>query len=261
VEIQGLNQPPEAGDVFSVVEDEKTAREISEYRAKLGRDAAVIAAIRPVEQLFGAVGGKKQFSVIVKGDVQGSVEAIAASIQKFSGDEVALKILHTGVGAISESDVQLAKASGATIIGFNVRAGSKAKDLAAREKVDVRYYSVIYDVVDDVKAALSGLLSPGIKENFIGYAEIRQVFNISKAGKVGGCMVTEGVVRRGAKVRLLRDNVVIHEGMLKTLKRFKDEVKEVKAGFECGMAFENYEDIREGDVIEAFEVEQVARSV
>ena len=199
--------------------------------------------------------------VIIKADVQGSVEAIAGSLAKYSGEEVTVKMLHSGVGGISESDMTLAKATGAMIIAFNVRAAPKAKEMAARDKVNIRYYSIIYDVVDDVKAALSGMLSPTLKENFLGYAEIREVFNISKAGKVAGCMVTDGVIKRGCKVRLLRDNVVIHEGTLKTLKRFKDEVKEVKAGLECGMAFENYEDIRQGDQIECFEVEEVARTV
>ncbi len=262
VEIQGLNQPPEAGDVFSVVESEKVARDIAEYRGQLSRSVANASAPRTMEQLFGeAAAGAKELPVIIRGDVQGSVEAIAASLNKIGGEEAKVKVLHTAVGAVSESDVTLARATGALIIGFNVRASIKAKELAAREKINIRYYSVIYDVVDDVKAAVSGLLSPTRRENFIGYAEIRQVFTVSKAGKVGGCYVTEGVVKRGAGVRLLRDGVVIHQGTLKTLKRFKDEVKEVKSGFECGMAFENYDDIREGDQIEAFEVVEEARSV
>ena len=204
---------------------------------------------------------EKELAVVIKGDVQGSVEAIASSITKFASDEVSVRVLHSGVGAISESDVILAKSTGAHIIAFNVRANQKAKEMIQRDKLDVRYYSVIYNVVDDIKAALSGMLSPTLKENFLGYAEIRQVFNVSKAGKVAGCYVTEGLIKRGAKVRLLRDNVVIHEGTLKTLKRFKDEVKEVKSGFECGMAFENYEDIREADMIEAFEIEEQARTI
>ncbi len=263
VVILGLSQAPEAGDTFSVVENEKTARDIAEYRARRIREQQVVASARTMESLFGEAAGTnaKELPVIIKGDVQGSVEAIAGSIAKYSGDEVAVKILHSGVGGITESDITLAKATGAMIIAFNVRAAPKAKELAAKDKVNIRYYSVIYDVVDDVKAALSGMLSPTLKENFLGYAEIREVFNISKVGKVAGCMVTDGVIKRGCKVRLLRDNVVIHEGTLKTLKRFKDEVKEVKAGMECGMAFENYEDIRQGDQIECFEVEQVARTV
>jgi len=261
--ILGLSQAPEAGDVFSVVENEKTARDIAEYRARRIREQAVVASARTIDNLFGAAAGTnaKELPVIIKGDVQGSVEAIAGSVAKYSGEEVAVKVLHSGVGAITESDITLSKATGAMIIAFNVRAAPKAKEMATRDKVNIRYYSVIYDVVDDVKAALSGMLSPTKRENFLGYAEIREVFNISKAGKVAGCMVTDGVIKRGCKVRLLRDSVVIHEGTLKTLKRFKDEVKEVKGGMECGMAFENYDDIRQGDQIECFEVEELARSV
>lgn len=263
VVILGLSQPPEAGDTFSVVENEKTARDIAEYRERRIREQNVALSARTMESLFGAAAGTnaKELPVIIKGDVQGSVEAIAGSVAKFATDEVAVKILHSGVGALSESDVTLAKATGAMIIAFNVRAAPKAKELAAKEKVNIRYYSIIYDVVDDVKAALSGMLSPTLRENFLGYAQIREVFNISKVGKVSGCMVTEGIIKRGAKVRLLRDNVVIHEGSLKTLKRFKDEVKEVKSGLECGMAFENYDDMRPGDQIEAFEIEELARTV
>lgn len=263
VEILGLGEPPEAGEEFAVVEDEKTARDIIEYRQEKLRDAKSAAAGMSMDQLFASAGKDrvKELPVIIKADVQGSAEAIAGSLQKFNSDEVAVRVIHSAVGAISESDVTLAKTTGASIVGFNVRAGKQAKELADKETVDIRYYSVIYDVVDDVKAALSGLLSPIKKENFIGYAEIRDVFNITKVGKVAGCMVTDGLVKRGAGVRLLRDNVVIHEGKLKTLKRFKDEVKEVKSGYECGMAFENYDDIKPGDMIEAFEVEEVARNV
>jgi len=261
--ILGLSQAPEAGDTFSVVENEKTARDIAEYRERRIREQNVVLSARTMESLFGEAAGTnaKELPVIIKADVQGSVEAIVGSVAKYSGEEVAVKVLHAGVGGISESDVTLAKATGAMIIAFNVRAAPKAKELATRDKVNIRYYSIIYEVVDDVKAALSGMLSPTLKENFLGYAEIREVFNISKAGKVAGCMVTDGVIKRGCKVRLLRDNVVIHEGTLKTLKRFKDEVKEVKSGLECGMAFENYEDIRQGDQIECFEVEELARTV
>jgi translation initiation factor IF-2 len=263
VVVLGLSQPPEAGDKFSIVENEKTARDIAEYRERRIREQNVALSARTMESLFSTAAGTnvKELPVIIKGDVQGSVEAIAGSVNKFAGAEVAVKILHSGVGGISESDVTLARATGAMIIAFNVRAAPKAKELASKEKVNIRYYSVIYDVVDDVKAALSGMLSPTLKENFLGYAEIREVFNISKAGKVAGCMVTEGIIKRGCKVRLLRDNTVIHEGTLKTLKRFKDEVKEVKGGMECGMAFENYEDIRISDQIECFEVEELARTV
>ena len=263
VEILGLGEPPEAGEEFAVVEDEKTARDIIEYRQEKTRDAKSAASAMSMDQLFASAGKDKtkELPVIIKADVQGSSEAIAGSLLKFNSNEASVRVLHSAVGAISESDVTLAKTAGASIVGFNVRAGKQAKELADREGVSIRYYSVIYDVVDDVKAALSGLLSPIRKENFIGYAEIRDVFNISKVGKVAGCMITDGVVKRGAGVRLLRDNVVIHEGKLKTLKRFKDEVKEVKSGYECGMAFESYDDVKEGDVIEAFEIEEVARNV
>jgi len=263
IEILGLDSVPDAGAPFSVVENEKTARDISEYRQKQFKKSQATLSARSLDQLFAASGvnAVKELPVIIKADVQGSVEAIIGSLMKFSGEEVSVKVVHSAVGGITESDVTLAQTTGAIIIAFNVRATIQARDMAAREKIDIRYYSVIYDVVDEVKAALSGLLSPHKKEKFLGYAEIRQVFNITKHGKIGGCMVTEGMVKRGAKVRLLRDNVVIHEGTLKTLKRFKDDVKEVKAGFECGMAFENYEDIRENDMIEAFEIEEVARTV
>ncbi|NBO19110.1 MAG: translation initiation factor IF-2, partial [Proteobacteria bacterium] len=259
----GLNQVPEAGDTFSVVDNEKTARDIAEYRERRQRQQNVIASTRTLDSLFGSAAGTnaKELPVIIKADVQGSVEAIAGSLSKFNNDEVAVRVLHSGVGGLTESDVTLAKATGAMIIAFNVRAQPKAKEMAQRDKVNIRYYSIIYNVVDDVKAALSGMLSPTLQENFLGYAEIREVFNISKAGKVAGCMVTDGMIKRGCKVRLLRDNVVIHEGTLKTLKRFKDEVKEVKGGMECGMAFENYEDIRVGDQIECFEVQELARTV
>ena len=263
VEVLGLDAPPEAGDEFAVVENEKAARDITQYRREKEKKRVSVASARSVEQLF-AIAGKtsaRELPVIVKSDVHGSMEAIIGSMNKFNGDEVKIRVIHSGVGAISESDITLAGATGAMMVAFNVRATPKAKELAAAQKVTIRYYSIIYNVIDDVKAALSGLLSPDLREEFIGYAEIREVFNITKAGKVAGCMITEGVVKRGAKVRLLRDNVVIHEGTLKTLKRFKDEVKEVKSGFECGMAFENYEDIRAGDMIECFEISSHARTV
>ena len=263
VVVLGLSQAPEAGDTFSVVENEKTARDIAEYRERRIREQNVVLSTRTMESLFGSAAGTnaKELPVIIKADVQGSVEAIAGSLQKYSGSEVMVRVLHSGVGGITESDITLAKATGAMIIAFNVRAAPKAKEMAARDKINIRYYSIIYNVVDDVKAALSGMLSPTLRENFLGYAEIREVFTISKAGKVAGCMVTDGIIKRGCKVRLLRDNVVIHEGTLATLKRFKDEVKEVKSGLECGMAFENYEDIRASDQIECFEVEELARTV
>ncbi|MEM8915974.1 MAG: EF-Tu/IF-2/RF-3 family GTPase, partial [Pseudomonadota bacterium] len=201
--------------------------------------------------------------IVIKGDVQGSIEAIAASLEKLAADndEISVNILHTAVGAVTESDVTLAKASDALIIGFNVRANPQAREMSRRDSVDIRYYSVIYDVIDDVKAALSNMLAPSVRETFMGNAEIREVFSISGVGKVAGCMIVEGMVRRGNKVRLLRDSIVIHEGTLKTLKRFKDEVKEVREGFECGMAFENYDDIKSGDIIEAFETEEIARTL
>lgn len=263
VEILGLDQAPDAGDEFSVAENEKAARDIVEYRREKEKKRIAVATSKSLDQLFAAAGADatKELNVIVKSDVHGSAEAIVGSLAKFDSDEVKVRIAHMGVGAITESDVILAQTTGAIIIGFNVRAMPKAKELAAAQKIDIRYYSIIYNLIDDIKAALSGLLNPELRENFIGYAEIREIFNVTKVGKVAGCMITDGVVKRGAKVRLLRDNVVIHEGTLKTLKRFKDEVKEVKSGFECGMAFENYDDIRQGDMIECFEVQSIARTV
>jgi len=264
VEVLGLINVPDSGDEFNVVASEKIARDITEYRQNRGRNAqALLVSKSAMDNIFAASAGTKakELTVIIKSDVHGSAEAISQSVQKFSGDEVVVRVIHSAVGAITESDVTLANATRAVIVGFNVRATSQARTLAERDKVIIRYYSVIYDVVEDIKAALSGMLSPVIKENFLGYAEIRDVFNLSKYGKVAGCMITEGIVKRGAKVRLLRDNVVIHNGTLKTLKRFKDDVKEVSRGMECGMAFENYEDIRTGDQIEAYETEEVARTI
>jgi len=253
-----------AGDDFVVVDNESRAREIAEYRDRLRREKSAAHQGRgTLEDMFSqiAAGTAKELPIVIKGDVQGSVEAITGSLEKLSTDEVAVRVLHSGVGGISESDVILAKATGAFIIGFNVRANPAARDLARRDGVDIRYYAIIYDVIDDMRAALSGLLAPTLRERFLGNAAIREVFNITRIGKVAGCMVTDGVVRRGAKVRLLRDNIVIHEGALKTLKRFKDEVREVRDGYECGMAFENYENIAIGDVIECFELEEVARAL
>jgi translation initiation factor IF-2 len=264
VEVLGLNGVPLAGDDFVVAENETRARDIADYRQRLRRDKQSAGAGRgTLEQLFAqaASGGKKELAVVVKSDVQGSLEAITASLEKLGTDEVVTRVLHAAVGGISESDVILAKASNAVIIGFNVRANPQARELARRDGVEIRYYSIIYNVIDDMKAAMSGLLSPTKRERFLGNAAIREVFTITKVGKVAGCMVTEGVVRRGAKVRLLRDNIVIHEGTLKTLKRFKDEVREVRDGFECGMAFENYENIQVGDTIECFDMEEVARAL
>jgi translation initiation factor IF-2 len=264
VEVLGLQGTPQAGDVFSVVESEARAREVTEFRQHTLRQKTAAAGARgTLEEMFSkiATGEARELPVVIKADVQGSVEAIVNSLKNLSTDEVAAKILHSGVGGINEADVTLARASGGLIIGFNVRANPQARELAKRDQVDIRYYSIIYNVVDDVKAALSGMLKPTLREQFLGNAEIREVFQITKSGKVAGCMVTEGTVKRGAKVRLLRDNVVIHEGSLKTLKRFKDEVREVKEGFECGMAFENYENIQKGDIIECFEMEEVARAL
>jgi translation initiation factor IF-2 len=263
VEVLGLNGTPQAGDDFVVVENEQRAREISAFRDRKKRELQQVATRRgTLEQMFQKIheGEAKELPVVIKGDVQGSVEAIAGSLEKLSEDvkEAKVTVLHAGVGGINESDVTLAAASDALVIGFNVRANPQARELARRDGVDIRYYNVIYNVIDDVKASLTGLMSPTLRENFLGYAQIREVFNITKVGKVAGCYITEGQVKRGAKVRLLRDDVVIHEGTLKTLKRFKDDVREVREGYECGMAFENYDDIRVGDMIEAFEVEEVA---
>jgi translation initiation factor IF-2 len=263
VEVLGFNGVPSAGDRFSVVETEARAREVTDYRQRQLREKSAGGGVTSLEQMMNQLkaAGVAKFPLVIKGDVQGSVEAIVASLNKLSTEEVSAQILYSGVGAITESDVTLASASNAIIIGFNVRANKQANDLATRDGIEIRYYNIIYDLVDDVKNAMSGLLKPERRETFIGYATIKEVFNISKVGKVAGCQVTEGIVERGAGVRLLRDNVVVHEGKLKTLKRFKDEVKEVPAGQECGMAFENYEDIRAGDVIECFRVEQVTRTL
>ena len=265
-EVQGLTGTPEAGDDFVVVADEAKAREIAEFRLRKKRALhAAKSKGRSLDQMISDIqaGSAKMLPVIIKGDVHGSVEAIAGALNKVTEEnkEVKVQVLHSGVGAITESDITLANASNAIIIGFNVRANPQARDMAKRDGVEIRYYSIIYEVIDEVKSLLSGLLSPEMKEKFIGYAEIRKVFNVSKTGKIAGCFVTEGLVKRGSKVRLLRDNVVIHEGTLKTLRRFKDEVREVQKGYECGMAFENYDDIKENDVIEAFEIESTARTL
>lgn len=265
VEVLGLTGTPDAGDRLAVVENEAKAREIVDYRTrtKKAKDAAIATGTSFEQLLAQARDNKKELSIIIKADVHGSVEAIAGSLSKITADntEVGVRILHTGVGAITESDITLARASGAFLVGFNVRANAQAREMAKRDKIEIRYYNIIYNIIDDVKGLLGGLLSPLVREEYLGQAEIRQVFNITKVGKIGGCMVTTGQVKRGAKVRLLRDDVVIHEGTLKTLKRFKDEVKEVQAGMDCGMAFENYEDIREGDIIECFEVKEETRTL
>jgi translation initiation factor IF-2 len=265
VEVLGLNGTPEAGDVLNVVETEAQAREIAEYRAQAAKDKrAALGAATTLEQLMANAKANEDISelpILLKADVQGSAEAIVQAMAKIGNDEVRVRVLHSGVGAITETDIGLAEASGAPVFGFNVRANASARNTANQKGVEIRYYSVIYDLVDDVKAAASGLLSAEIRETFIGYANIKEVFKVSGVGKVAGCLVTEGVARRSAGVRLLRDNVVIHEGTLKTLKRFKNEVPEVQSGQECGMAFENYDDIRPNDVIEIFEREEVERTL
>ena len=264
VEILGLNGTPMAGDSCVVVETEARAREIAEYRTRQIKEREAARGARgSVEQMLSAIaaGEAEELPVVIKTDVHGSLEAIRVALEKLGTDQVKVRILSSGVGAISESDISLSSASNAIVIGFNVRAIPQARDLAKRDGVEIRYHSIIYELIDEVKAAMGGLLSPDTQEDFIGYAEIRQVFGVSKVGKVAGCYVTEGVIKRGCKVRLLRDNVVIHEGSLKTLKRFKDEVKDVREGFECGMGFENYSDIQEGDMIECFELREVARTL
>ena len=264
VEVLGLSAAPDAGDEMVVVDSEARAREVAEYRGRKRREARQASSSRQtLDQLLKTreAGEKRLLPLVLKSDVQGSVEAIQGALAKLGTDEVGVQILQAGVGGITESDVILAHASGAGVIGFNVRANAQARERAKRDGVEVRYYNIIYNVVDDVKAALSGLLAPETREKFLGNAEILEVFTISKVGKVAGCRVTEGSVRRGAKVRLIRDNVVIHEGELSTLKRFKDEVREVQVGQECGMAFANYQDIQKGDVIECFDVETIQRAL
>jgi len=264
VEVLGFDSAPEAGDQFAVVENEARAREITDYRERERRKRLAVAGQRgSLEQMMSQLkeAGVKEFPLVVKGDVQGSVEAIAAALAKLGTDEVRARIVHAGVGGITESDVSLASTSGAVLLAFNVRANAQAREHAERDGIEIRQYAVIYDLVDDIKQAMSGLLAPTVRETFLGNAEILEVFTISKVGKVAGCRVTEGKVERGAYVRLIRDNVVVHEGKLSTLKRFKDEVKEVVAGQECGMAFEGYQDMRQGDIIECFEVEHVKRTL
>ena len=265
VEVLGLNGTPEAGDVLNVVDTEAQAREISSYRNSAAKDRrAAAGASTTLEQLMAKAKDDEEISelpIVVKGDVQGSVEAIVQAMEKIGNSEVRVRVLHSGVGAITESDIGLAEASGAPVIGFNVRANSTARSTANQKGLEIRYYSIIYDLVDDIKKAASGLLSAEIKETFIGYAKIKEVFKVTGVGRVAGCIITEGIARRSAGVRLLRDNVVIHEGTLKTLKRFKDEVSEVQSGQECGMAFEAYEDIRPEDIIEIFERQEIERSL
>ncbi len=261
VEVLGLQGTPSAGDDFTVVADENQAKEITGYRIRKERDAKLVKSAKSAMELMLdkiKSGEVKHLPIIIKADVQGSIEAIEGTLKKLSTDEVSVQVLHSAVGPISESDISLAKASHALVIGFNVRANPLARDMARRDGVEIKYYSIIYDVLDDVKKGLEGMLSPELKEKILGYAEIREVYNITGVGKVGGCMVTEGLVKRGAKIRLLRDNVVIHDGSIGQLKRFKDDVKEVKEGYECGISFENYNDIQKGDYIECYEIEEIA---
>jgi translation initiation factor IF-2 len=264
VEVLGLNSAPEAGDRFDVVENEARAREITDYRERKRRETRGTGMVRSsLEQMMSQLNqsGRAEFPVLVKADVQGSAEAIVQALDKIGNEEIRSRVVHYAVGGISESDINLAAASGAVVLGFNVRANGQARDAAQKQGIEIRYYNIIYDLVDDIKAAMGGKLAPEVRETFLGNAKILEVFNITKVGKVAGCMVTEGNVQRGAKVRLIRDNVVVHDGELSTLKRFKDEVKEVQSGQECGMAFANYEDMRAGDVIECFRVEKVQRTL
>ena len=263
-EVLGLNGSPVAGDDFVVVENEARAREVVEYRQREIRNKQASAGARgTVEQMLTAIaaGHADELPILIKTDVHGSLEAIRTSLERISNDTVAVRVLHGAVGGISESDITLASASNAIVIGFNVRANPQARELARTSGVDIRYYSIIYNVIDDIKAALTGLLSPDLKEEFLGNAEIKEVFNISKVGKIAGCVVTEGSIKRGAQVRLLRDNVVIHEGSLKTLKHFKEEVRDIREGSECGAGFENYNDLQVGDFIECFEIKEIARTL
>jgi translation initiation factor IF-2 len=264
--VLGFADTPEASDRLAVVESEARARELTDYRVRQKRDksAAHATGMRgSLEQMMSQLktSGRKDFPLIIKTDVQGSLEAISGALEKLGTDEVGARIIHSGVGGITESDVTLAESSGAAIIGFNVRAHKEARDASERQRIEIRYYNIIYDLVDDVKKAMSGLLTPERRETMLGNALILEVFNVSKVGKVAGCRVTDGKVERGAGVRLIRDNVVVHEGKLSQLKRFKDDAREVTAGMECGMAFENYQDMRQGDVIECYRVETVQRSL
>jgi translation initiation factor IF-2 len=263
VELLGLSAAPPAGEPFVVVESDTRAREIVEFRARRLRDrsaAALHAGRGTMEEMLARIqaGQRKEVAVVVKADVQGSAEAIGVVLGKLGNEEVRVRILYSGVGQITESDVQLAKASDGIIIAFNVRANAQARELAHRDGIDVRYYSIIYEVADDIEKLVKGKLAPVHREKFLGYAEIRQVFNITKTGKVAGCYVTEGLVKRGAGVRLLRDHVVIHQGELSQLKRFKDDVREVARGYECGLSFAGFQDLQVGDMVECYETEIVA---
>ena len=267
VEVLGFNGTPDAGDRVAVVENEARAREVTAYRTRQKREKSVArqagsrGSLAEMMQDLKTGAGRKDFPLVVKADVQGSVEAIAGALEKLGNEEVGARVIHSGVGGITESDVILANASGAAVIGFNVRAHKEAREAAEQAGIEIRYYNIIYNLVDDVKDAMSGLLAPTLRETMLGNAQILEIFNVSKIGKIAGCRVTDGVVQKGANVRLIRDNVVIHEGKLSTLKRFKDDVQEVRAGQECGMSFENYQDMRAGDVIECYRVEEVKRSL
>jgi translation initiation factor IF-2 len=269
VEVLGFNGTPEAGDRVAVVDSEARAREITDYRERQRRDrlaarGAASGAGRSLAEMMRELkegAGRKEFPLVIKGDVQGSVEAIVGSLEKVGNEEVRARVLSSGVGAITESDVTLAQASGAVVIGFNVRAHKEAREAAERTGVEIRYYNIIYNLMDDVKDAMSGLLAPTLRETMLGNAQILEIFNVSKVGKIAGCRVTDGTIERGANVRLIRDNVVVHEGKLAQLKRFKDDAKEVVAGQECGMSFENYQDMRPGDVIECYRVEEIKRTL
>ena len=266
VEILGLDGTPDPGEPFAVVENEARARELTEYRTRVKREkaGAPVAAGATLADMMAKLQDKKvsELPVIIKADVQGSAEAIVGSLDKLGTDEVRARIILSGAGAISESDVMLAKGAGSPILGFNVRASKQARDLAEREGVEIRYYAIIYDLIDDIKGVLSGMLAPIQRETFLGNAEVLQAFDITKVGRVAGCKVTEGVVRKGARVRIIRQDVVILElGVLQTLKRFKDEVNDVQSGQECGMAFAGFQDIKAGDVIECFTLEEVKRSL
>ncbi len=266
VEVLGFSGTPDAGDRLAVVENEGRAREVADYRARQKREKSSARATGmrgSLEQMMAQAktSGRKEFPLVIKADVQGSLEAVIGSLDKLGTDEVAARVLHAGVGGISESDVTLAEASGVPIIAFNVRANKEAREAAERAGIEIRYYNIIYDLVDDVKKAMSGLLAPTLRETMLGNAQILEIFKVSKVGNIAGCRVTDGTVERGANVRLIRDNVVIHEGKLSQLKRFKDDAKEVSAGMECGMAFENYQDMKQGDVIECYRVETIQRSL
>jgi translation initiation factor IF-2 len=264
VEVLGLSGSPAAGDEFAVVENEGRARELTDFRQRRAREARVVSAPRTsVEQMFSRIeaGAPGELAIIIKADVQGSAEAIKASLDKLATDEVSVRVLHSAVGGVNESDVTLAKASNAIIVGFDVRANPQARDLAARDGVQIRYYSIIYQLIDDVKALMSGMLAPEIRENVLGHATVLEVFAISKVGKIAGCRVSDGIIRRGAMVRLLRDSVVVHQGRLSSLKRYKEDTREVREGFECGLSIENFQDVKVNDVIECYEVEQVARAL